>query len=73
MFGLGSLNFMLETAALSSMNIVPNFTHFYAPLCCALIVLGDSTYVSCAAVHSHLVLSSNNIWWPVSVAARSEV
>jgi hypothetical protein len=46
----GASKLMLEIASLPSMYTIPNFTLFYEPMCCTFVVLGDSSYVSCAAV-----------------------
>lgn len=42
-------NCMLETATLVSVNMIKNFTVFYAPMCCKFVLLGDSIYMSCAS------------------------
>jgi hypothetical protein len=49
----GDSKLMLETAALPSMNTIQNCTHFHAPMCGTFVVLGDSSYVSCASAKSH--------------------
>jgi hypothetical protein len=42
-----------KIAAFLSMNTIPNYALFYVPkCCCALVVLGDSSYVLCAGTLS---------------------
>jgi hypothetical protein len=53
----GASKLTLETTALLWLNTTPNFTPFYAPMCCTFVLLGDSSYLTCAAITQMLSIS----------------
>jgi hypothetical protein len=56
---------LLKTAALPSLNTIPKYTLVYVHMCCcAFVVLGDSTYILCAAVNrGYKGILKNCIQW----------
>jgi hypothetical protein len=55
---------LLKTAAVPLMNTSPKCTLVYAPICCTFVVLGDSSYVSSAALRPCVVICGLTVKFP---------